>query len=72
MSCFLVGDGNIRRFPCPDMEWSRFQQVIKDASASDVGCVFDPITDEKKPWVNLSMVCKLYGYKNTSSACVLS
>ena len=72
MTCFLIGDGNVRQFPCPDMNWNEFQQKIKDASSTDIGCIFDPITNQKKPWVNLPMVCKLYGYKSGSSACAIS
>ena len=72
MICFLIGDGNVRQFPCPDLNWSEFQQKITEASGTDIGRIFDPITNDKKPWVNLSMICKLYGYKNTSSSCIVS
>ena len=29
LTCFLIGDGNVRQFPCPDMNWNEFQMKIK-------------------------------------------
>ena len=29
MCSYIIGDGNSRRFPCPDMNWEQFQRIVQ-------------------------------------------
>ena len=71
MCAYLLGDGQAKRFPCPDTNFPEFCRVVRESSAKADGCVYDPVTNQKKPWVNLQKVCQLYRYSDPggSAAC---
>jgi hypothetical protein len=73
MCAYLLGDGIGRNFPCPDTNLAEFCQKVRERSQHEGGMVYDPLTNVKKPWVNLDKVSSLYMYSapQGSAACCL-
>lgn len=73
MCAYLLGDGISRNFPCPDTNFAEFCRVVRESSHREDGVVYDPITNQKKTWINLQKVSSLYMYSSHegSAACCL-
>lgn len=68
MCAYLLGDGKIKTFPCPEMNWEDFNRTVTTALATTKGKVYDPLNNDLRPWVNMADLCSLYGYKGASSS----
>jgi hypothetical protein len=76
-SSSCLSDSSAQRFPCPDMNWDEFFTAVTTASSQETGIVYDPLTNDRQPWVHMKNLCALYGYKYKSnnaysSACAVS
>ena len=66
---YATGDGVARNFPCPDTNFEMFCQAVRRGTAQDgVGTVFDPISGNRQPWIDLRKVCSMYKYSNPSES----
>lgn len=69
----LIGDGNSRQFPHPEVDWKGFLEKVNECNNNNPK-VFDPMTSSMKPWININNLCKTFKKSNTvkSSSCTIS